>query len=308
MSRPWASIALASVIVSFTAIPLAGGSPKARGREIEVWSRKPGDHAGKPDGARIAIGVVNLDDLTPEQARLADVQFGQTHDFEGLALDTVLERFRKKLGKTNRILLHFVNGMIIPVQMPGDGERTGIFIARSIRVGADYSTSFPDVPKKEGLVPAPQPVTFVGNKVVVEDGAHPLQPSSAVATFSPWVYVDSLEGIELVDGKAYDRQFEVDKASEEVTRGMTTFLGRCQYCHGVREIGATYGWDFVVPNPIFTYKDAAALLTHVKLPAARDAKSAKAMPGQKDAEGPEIQELWSWAKAISEAKLKPYKP
>jgi mono/diheme cytochrome c family protein len=308
MSRSWASIALASVVVSFTSIPLAESAQKARGREIEVWARKPGDHAGKPDGARLAIGVLNLDDLTPEQARLADVQLGQTFDYEGVALDVVLEKFKKKLGKSNRILLHFVNGMVIPIQMPGDGERTGIFIARSVRVGADYSTAFPDVPKKEGLVPEPQPVSFVGNKVVVEDGAHPLQPSSAVATFTPWHYVDSLEGIELVDGKAYDRQFEVDKASDEVVRGMGTFLGRCQYCHGVREIGATYGWDFVVPNPIFTYKDAASLLTHVKLPASRDAKSGKTMPGQKDAEGPEMQELWSWTKAIAEAKLKVYKP
>ena len=46
----------------------------------------------------------------------------------------------------------------------------------------------------------------------------------------------------------------------------------------------------------------------MKLPASRDAKSGKTMPGQKDAEGPEMQELWSWTKAIAEAKLKVYKP
>lgn len=286
----------------------AGAKEKARGREIEVWARGAGQHAGRSDGPRKELGVLSLDNPTsPEEVRLADVQLGRTLELEGIWLDGVLERFAKKAGKVDRVLLHFMNGMIIPLRLPGDGESTGVFIARAWRNGETLETTFPEVPRIEGMVPEPQPITFAGNKVVVEDGAHPSQPSSAVATFSPWRYTDSLAGIELADGRAYDRQFEVPNASPELQRGASTFLARCQFCHGVREVGATYGWDFVVPNPIFAYKDADALLTHVKLPQSRD-KDGKTMPGQKDAEPAEILELWAWTKALSESKPVPYHP
>ena len=104
---------------------------------------------------------------------------------------------------------------------------------------------------------------FSGNKLVVAVLWHPAVAAAAQPAFSPWRHTDTLTGIELVAAQAYYRQFDVG-GGDMVQRGQAVFQQSCQFCHGVRKVGAKFGWDFVEPTPIWSYhRPAKNLFLHV---------------------------------------------
>ena len=94
---------------------------------------------------------------------------------------------------------------------------------------------------------------------------HPYLTDSTDDGFSPWRWVDSLVGIELVNGNAYFAQFVPKKGDDEVKRGLKSFLQHCQYCHSAHDVGARYGGDFLRPFPLHTLKKPQDLYDHVTI-------------------------------------------
>ena len=293
MRRPW-------LLLAFCWPGLAEARPV--GDELEVWLRAPG-LSSEGLRERRELKTVILSDLTQVEQDLFDAQVGSTQVYRGINLADLVERLPRPDG-VDTLNLHFANGMMIPVAL--DGEPLGqVFIATAWKVGGGFDDHFPDVPKKKRALPDPAPITFGRNKVVVPDGQHPRVPKSAQPSFSPWFYVDTLTGLEWVASSRWERQF-APQGDVAVKRGQQVFLGRCQFCHGVGEVGATYGWDLVRPVPLYDYRRPDGLLTHVKVENAQALERGYRMPPQKDVERAEIQDLWAWMKAIALAGPNPY--
>ena len=91
--------------------------------------------------------------------------------------------------------------------------------------------------------------------------------------------------------------------------GFKVFISRCQYCHGVKNIGARYGWDFAGPIPIHKKRTIDTLKNHIKNKKENAFKLGIRMPHQKDISRNEVQELWLWMKHMTEReKLPSYQP
>jgi hypothetical protein len=89
--------------------------------------------------------------------------------------------------------------------------------------------------------------------VVVKELWHPFVPERSSASFSTWSFVDSLTGIEYVRREAWYGMFQPRHDSKS-RAGFEVFYGYCQFCHGIRGVGADYGWDYVDPVPLFQYR------------------------------------------------------
>lgn len=274
------------------------------GIQIEVGVRALGVHVGQAVPLE-SPRIVRLDDLSLQWSERFDAQAGAKRWYLGVPLGAVLSQHARS-SDSDLALLHFTNGMIVPVPIPNSNSE--IFIARATRRAkndpADYA--FPEVPKKQGMRPDPRPITFGANKVVVEGLEHPFAPDPKSSSFSPWAYVDTLIGIELVRRERWDRQFDV--GTGVIRHGRDVFLSRCQFCHGVREVGAKFGWDFVDPTPLFEYRTPKSLYPHVRFQNTIAAEKGAMMPAQKDVVPAEIEDLWAWMKAIAILGPRPYAP
>jgi hypothetical protein len=98
---------------------------------------------------------------------------------------------------------------------------------------------------------------FSGNRVFAAAPAEPPQGRG----FVPWGFVDTLVEVELVHEASWQQVFDV---GEETRRGLEVWRARCQTCHGARGAGASFGWDFVQPLPLSTWRTPDGLFTHVR--------------------------------------------
>lgn len=270
-------------------------SPKvlaASGDEIELWVRK-GSETSRDAGHE----TLQLRDMELTWDERLDVQLGATRFYLGLPLARLIER-HPAVADHDLALLHFANGMIVPVPLDHGRDRLDIFVARAVkrtRTGAVEKT-FPEIPKRTRIKPDPRPITFGTNKVVVSKLGHPFAPDPELSAFSPWYYTDTLTGVEFATNSAWDAQFD---AGPQTRQGRDVFLARCQYCHAVREVGATFGWDFVDPTPLHEYRNPDNLYAHIRFLNTLAAASGAMMPVQKDVEPSEVELLWSWMKEIA---------
>jgi mono/diheme cytochrome c family protein len=263
------------------------------GHEIELWTREAGvyDRGAEPVTRQ---STVDLGSRATVEAQLFDLQLGATHVFRGLNLSSLVES--RGTGSADTMLLHFANGMVVPVQLE---RASAVFVAVAIRSPAgDWDRSFPEIQKRRAVLPDPRPIAFGANKVVVSDASE---------TFSPWPYVDTLVGIELVRRAAYWAQFDVG-AEPEIRRGMRVYLDRCHGCHAVRDVGGTFGWDLVDPVPVYSYRSPQTLFAHVKYDNADALERGYMMPAQKDIERPEIDAFLEWLKRAAKSGLNAYQP
>jgi mono/diheme cytochrome c family protein len=67
--------------------------------------------------------------------------------------------------------------------------------------------------------------------------------------------------VELVSAARYYAQFDVS-AEPLAERGLALFRANCQFCHGARHVGATFGWDFVDAPTVYDVQGSAANLYH----------------------------------------------
>jgi mono/diheme cytochrome c family protein len=287
----------------------ANSTPKDSGNTIEVWTRKPGNYrlSAGPEQNKKTVDLTKLNKRTVE---LYDQQYASKHKYVGVSLSDILNK--TDTNNTNDIaLLHFDGGMMIPIRKQvflNANSKLSIFVATEIYDDANKpSKDFPPYTRQDPFLRKFPPVQFSKNKVVASSKLSSGTIPSKHNLFSPWLYVRSLTGIELVNEKAYFEQFDVSDAPL-VRAGAAVFKSRCQYCHGVQHIGASYGWDFVDPMPVYKKRMADSLFQHVKYPKAYAIENGIAMPNQKDVSKEEIDALWKWLEAIARAPVKDYRP
>ena len=262
-----------------------------------------GAGASKP-----APTVVPWAGLKLEERTCADVQLGGERTFRGASLKALLLAAAQRTASEDTALLHFKNGML--VQVPLDDATLGkldLFVARAVKDGAgSFVERFDNVIHERSPWMEQRAITFGTNKLVAKDTFHPAL-AAGTTKFTPWAHVDTLTGIELVNGAALDKTLRVSDDAR-VSKGLGVFEQRCQYCHGVRGAGASFGWDFVKPIPVHTWRDAESLLYHVKFRKLTGAEQGLLMPPQPDTTIDEVRALWEWLKAVSANELRPYAP
>jgi mono/diheme cytochrome c family protein len=298
--------ATAALVVNGYAHAATPAAPPAA--TIDVWVRGNGPTTGDvpPRGRAQSL---NLDALPLVEGERFDAQYEGKRVFRGITLAAVIERFAPD-ASLDLAILHFANGMAVPVPFRDAAamKRLDPFIARGMethRKGAVKTDFFTDI-RKKGTMADARPIVFHGNKVVVAERWHPALAAGAEATFSPWAHVDSLANIELAASAPYYRQFEAG-AELPVKAGLAVFQQTCQFCHGVRKVGAKFGWDFVDPTPLYSYrKPSRNLFYHVAYKPLDAAERGLMMPALKSMTEQDAAKLWVWMRAISTNPMSPY--
>lgn len=283
------------------------GTAAATGNSVTVWTRAAGDHATSKPARQGAHGRA-LADLKVEERSLVDLQYGgEARTYRGVDLATLAG---KPAAGVDTALLHFANGMVVPIPMAGpDAGRLKVFVAREWKGPEGWTSAFPKVAKKGAEARDRRPITFGANKVVVESPAHPLLTKSvADAGFSPWTHVDTLVGVEWVDATAYWAQFDVG-GSPKAAGGAHRYATACAFCHGVRKVGASLGWDFVEPLPAAEHRRRpGSLAFHVRYRNANAPEMGMMMPAIKGITDDDAEQLHAWLKQVAKQPIRPYKP
>jgi hypothetical protein len=257
---------LALLSASFVALAGASSfgrrsSPDEPGRFVEVWVRGASSENGAPTHVRARR--VDLDRLSSTKAGRYDAQYDLAARYQGVPLRALLDRFASD-DALDLAILHFANGMAVPLAFR---DRTTMgrldpLVARAYAPNAKtpFTGAFP-TSSKQGAVAAPRPTQFSGNKLVVADRWHPEVTSQTDKDLSPWTRVDTLVSIELVSAAPYYAQFDVS-TEPLAQRGLALFRATCQFCHGARHVGASFGWDLVDAPTIYDVQGSAANLYH----------------------------------------------
>jgi mono/diheme cytochrome c family protein len=198
----------------------------------------------------------------------------------------------------------------VPFRDAGAMKRLDPFIARAMEThpgGPVRAAFFPDI-RRKASTEDPRPIAFSGNKIVVAELWHPAVAAAAQRAFSPWRHTDTLTGIELVASRPYYHQFDPG-GGDYVQRGQALFQQSCQFCHGVRKVGAKLGWDFVEPAPIWTvHRGAKNLFLHVAFKPVDATERGLQMPAMRFMSQDDADLLWHWLKAVATAPQPPYAP
>ena len=275
---------------------------------IEIWIRAGGAQQGD-QAPRARSQQLDLDKLSLVDGKRFDAQYGGPRAMRGIALASVIDAFAPA-APLDLAILHFANGMAVPVPFrDADAmKRLDPFIARGMEThpgGPVRAGFFPDI-RRKGATEDPRPIVFAGNKLVVPVLWHPAVAAAAQPAFSPWRHADTLTGIELVSAEAYYHQFDVG-GGEMVQRGQAVFQQSCQFCHGVRKVGAKFGWDFVEPTPIWSlHRPAKNLHLHVAYKPLDAAERGLMMPAMRFMSQDDAALLWRWLKAVATNPLPAY--
>ena len=286
--------------------PTAASAPAPS--EIELWVRGPGKLVGD-EAPRQRSQRVNLDHVHLVTTGRFDVQYGRATTYRGIGLWSLLARFAPE-APLDLAILHFANGMAVPLPFRDAAamKRLAPFVARGMAAAPNQPMQigvFPSIPKKDARADA-RPITFSGNKIIVADKWHPAIADKVQTTFSPWSHTDTLVSVEFAEAAPYYRQFDVD-TDAKVQRGFALFRQSCQFCHGARKIGAKFGWDFVEPVPIFSYrKPQMNLFYHVAYKPIDAAERGLMMPAMRFMTEDDAGALWQWLRAVATKPMPPY--
>lgn len=304
------SIKLIAIIFISMNLPVNALYGKGKERKdiskLTLWSRKTGPHHNTPNPPRINEKTLNIWELKPLRKKMFDAQYNRQETYLGVPLTKVLSQYKKQ-PHDDTIILHFANQMAVMLDLGGvELRELSPFIAlQRCSRPSSCDKDFPTISKDDVDSPYqdPRPIAFNSGKLSVLNLRHQdlINPQNPI--FSPWKYVDTLIGIEYVNKKAYKKQFSFGEED-----GEQVFWHRCQFCHGVRLIGARMGWDFVNPLPIFEKRRPEVLLNHVKYPKTRAKQMGLMMPPQSDIELPEAETLWKWLKEAAQKPSPEYQP
>ena len=271
--------------------------------------RKPGPAPAGEVAGRDRLQVVNIDSLPLIEAKRIDVQYHGAFTYRGVDLETLIARYAPP-ATADLALLHFANGMQVPVAIrDADAmRRLSPFLARAMRLGPRAPLRlgrFPNISRPRSGFADVRPIIFAGNKLVVADDGHPDVPPEARSALSPWQQADSLTGIEFVSRGAYYAQFDVDP---EAKAGHRLFTQSCQFCHGVRRVGAAFGWDFVEPSAIYEHRGQRTLFHHIKYKPLDASARGLLMPALSYMTEDDARAIWLWLRAVGTRPLRPYAP
>jgi hypothetical protein len=307
------SVVLLGVLTTCLSAPAraakpAAASPAAASSSIEIWIRGSGPLQGDK-APRARSQSVDLDRLPLVDGQRFDAQYGASHAFRGISLESVIGSFAPD-PTLDVAILHFANGMAVPVPFRDAGamKRLDPFIARGMEThgkGPVRAGFFTDI-RRKGATEDPRPIMFSGNKLVVAVLWHPAVAAAAQPAFSPWRHTDTLTSIELVASRPYYGQFDVGGGTW-AERGFALYKESCQFCHGVRKVGAQFGWDFVEPTPIYSYrKPTRNLFLHVAYKPLDAAERKLMMPAMRFMSEPDAALLWQWLKAVATKPMPAY--
>ncbi len=259
--------------------------------EIEIWLRPP---AGAPD--RGVVARVDPAKLPLTESTRFDVQYGAERTYRGVPLAAFLRSLEPPHG-TDTALLHLRNGMIVPASLAAPPD---VLLA----VG-----DFPPVPKRNEGASDPRPITFAGNKLVASALDHPdVSRRLTDGGFSPWLYADSLAGVEFVERVPYEAQFDV-AGDDRTQAGRDLFRESCAFCHGARRVGAGFGWDLVEPLPAADLRPTPAKLHgHLVFRSSDAAALGQMMPAIKPMTAEDAAALHAWLRALAAGRQAPYRP
>ncbi len=275
--------------------------------EVTWYTRTPGqytdvEHPEKKDERKLI-----LDNKKQQRVKMNDVQYEAMVDVTGYRFtDLAAMNDFAKHGDT--ALLHFGNGMVIPHSLSDTAYNTqlDLFVACGYFDGG-RAAPFPRADRSVPEYRDPKPVTFRQNKIVVKTKMHPLHQYPDRSGFTPWRHADSLVAIEIVTMVPYFAQFA--PSDQSLGDGLGVYMSRCQYCHGLRKIGASFGWNFTGPWPLHVRRDVDSLLAQVKNDNPRAFETGSVMPHQKDISLTEVQSLWKFVRHMSERpSLNSYEP
>jgi mono/diheme cytochrome c family protein len=297
---------LLSLLPTFLAASASARSAAAPPARLEIWQRDTGGPQKEP---RRDVRSIDLDALPLVEVRLMDVQYGGQFVYRGVRVQTLIERYDPPRA-VDLALLHFANGMQIPLAFRESAlvERLDLFVARQMRPspGEPFVTGqFPRIDRARAGFVDVRPIEFGANKLVVGRREHPAVPEATQGIFSPWMYVDSLVGIELVSSAAYYAQFDVDP-DPGVRAGLALYEQSCQFCHGARKVGAAFGWDFVEPVAVYSYRGARNLFYHVKYKPLDATAKGLMMPALSHLSEQDATSVWQWLRAIATRPMPPY--
>ncbi|MCA9547315.1 MAG: hypothetical protein KC613_23090 [Myxococcales bacterium] len=269
---------------------------------IETWVRPAGDPL-VVEHQRAQAGAFDVQAAPMQAHELMDLQYGGKRQFKALSLWAVIDQVAPKDPKVDGVLLRFANGMAVPLPLEPTGrEKLKLWIARAVWVDGQWRAELPPISQGDR---DPRPLKFKGHKLVAETPFHPF--ANPDADFSPWRHVDTLVGLEFVNLKAWYGQFQVDeKASPQGTPVYKTW---CTHCHGVRRVGARFGWDFVDPLPAVDQRPTVSdLLFHVRYRATDATQLGLMMPAMKRFTRGEGERLHAWLRVLIDKPLKAYEP
>lgn len=271
------------------------------GPTVQTWVRSPGaseSDAQPPANAR----PIDLGRFRHVEARLFDPQYQSERSYRGVPLASVLASLPGGPA-LDTALLRFDNGMLIPISRWPDSNESPFFALAHSNDGQHFDDQLPEVPKKGHTDDDPRPIRFAGHKLVYRgDDARELP------AWNPWRHVSSLVAIELVNGAAWARQFpELDaRGSKE---GRALYDQYCAACHGVRGVGARFGWDVVSPIPLARHRTSPGMLYyHVKFRELDAAERGFMMPAIPPITEAQAAALFAWLKRAAEKPLEPYAP
>lgn len=279
----------------------AQAAEPARGQVVNVWVRPSGSAARRPV-------AVDLSAHAKTEVTREDVHYGGAKaKYRGVPLRALLDVIPQK-GKSDLALLHFLNGMVVP--LPIDDlellKALDPFVATELEQAGAWSTAFPEVRKAGAGDRDHRPLVFQGNKLVLSTRQHPYVSAPAAADgFTPFFFADTLTGVEFVQAAAWYKQFDVGRTEEE-KQGFALFKSHCQYCHGVREAGARYGIDFMKPRPVAERRDVQSLFLHLRYRDRDAPETGQMMPFFRHLAKPEVAALHAWLKLLTKTRPVPY--
>ena len=268
---------------------------------IDVWTRTSAKYWDNREVRKSFRTSVNLNAKAAKAYALFDSQYRQKRFYKGYYLADLFEGL-KRGENTDTMLLRFKNGMQIPIDLQNlQRNRTSLFLALSIKNSSGkWQRRFPKLRKPNILLKDPRPLQFMLNKVVVDDPKKVLNTSIRI---NPFRFADSLEAVEFIDDDAFMSQYYV----KGFQRGQEVYGARCRFCHSVRGVGGSYGWDFVDPLPIYKKRGPQSLSLHVRYQKNAALEHGLMMP-QQEISDRETEDLWKWLKAVSTKRLPSYRP
>lgn len=297
---------MVAAIAVGTALILSGASSWAAA--VQVWVLGPGVYGNGADPAPLNLKTIELDALPQRQTQRLDVQYGAAYSYRGVPLRELITHYGPP-DQADLVLLYFRSGMVVPLPFRDARvmARLNPLIALQMGTAPDepLQPRFPPINKHIPDYPDIPLLLFSGNKLVVSERWHPDVPENGQADFSPWTMVDSLSGLGFAESRAYYRQFERAPA---VHQGAELYRQSCQFCHGVRKVGASFGWDFSEPIELHTYrKDARLLYFHIHdRPETRI--SLEQMPVLKSVSEEQALALWRFMRSAATSEPVPYLP
>jgi hypothetical protein len=288
---------------------------------IEIWVRVPGLVAGTE--SRGAVRQIDVDALALATVSHADAQYDGAYFYRGIPLGAVIAVYAPP-ATLDLALLHFANGMTVPLPFRDQRvmARLDPLVARAMSTRSDAGLRSGVFPPVAGIPLGGEVSPPARNRLVVNERWHPDVTAHALTKFTPWAYVDTLVGIELVDGSAYYGQLEVP-VSSTARAGGQLFRESCQFCHAARGVGGSFGWDFIEPEPIYSdawfrhfrstrddesgYRDpATSLYAHANFRVPGSA--GRLMPALRYLTLDNARSLWLWIRAVGSRPLPLYAP